>query len=251
MATTPGQDRPEIRFHDQIAPQWEGLHRGRVFRSRTAAMFALIDAAQLSGQSWLDAGCGTGTLSRMLASRGCKVTGLDASADMIRIATNRPNDDAPAGMLSFDQIDTIEDVPFEAGSFDGILCASVLEYTVAPDKCLAEFNRLLRIRGLLLVSIPNRQSLVRRLYKLLYGFSRTFALRPAFRYLQFSRFEASVAEATDLLRRHGLTILDHNFAGSPLPRMLDRHIMFGTLINILARRNSGGTQRTAPADAPN
>ena len=68
MAET--RDRPEIRFHDEMSAGWETLHRSRTFKARTAAMFGLLGTADLDGQRWLDAGCGTGTLSRLLAARG-------------------------------------------------------------------------------------------------------------------------------------------------------------------------------------
>lgn len=200
-------------------------------------MFKLIDELHLSGQSWLDAGCGTGTLSRMLADRGCRVEGVDASAEMIGIAIDRTRSEARSKMLSFRQIDTIESMPFASSSLDGVLCSSVLEYTASPGKCLAEISRVLRAEGLLLLSIPNRNSLLRKLFKLVHRALLVLADRPVFRYLQFSRFEGTIVEVTDLLRPHGLTVLDYNFTGSPLPPILNRQRAFGTLINILARRD--------------
>lgn len=235
MAET--RDRPEIRFHDEMSAGWETLHRSRTFKARTAAMFGLLETADLDGQRWLDAGCGTGTLSRLLAARGCEVTGVDASSEMIAAARGRPADGTAAERLTFRQIPTIASLPFADRSFDGVLCASVLEYVPDVAQCLAQFRRVLRPGGLLLVSIPNRGSLLRRGYKLAHAASSRVSARPLFRYLAFSKFDASPAAMQGLLRQHGLTMLATGFAGSPLPSALDRRPAVGTLINILARRD--------------
>ncbi|WP_050424288.1 class I SAM-dependent methyltransferase [Bradyrhizobium tropiciagri] len=236
MATM-ARDRPEIRFHDEISSGWETLHRSRTFRARTAAMFDLLGKVDLDGQRWLDAGCGTGTLSRLLAARGCDVTGVDASPEMIAAARGRPADGTPAERLTFRQIPTIANLPFADRSFDGVLCASVLEYVPSVAQCLAQIHRVLRPGGLLLVSVPNRGSLLRQSYKLAHAASSRVSARPLFRYLAFSKFEASPAAMQGLLRQHGLTMLATGFAGSPLPPALDRRPTVGTLINILARRD--------------
>ncbi|WP_246787741.1 class I SAM-dependent methyltransferase [Bradyrhizobium sp. CCBAU 53421] len=231
------QDRPEIRFHDEISSEWEALHRSRTFKARTAAMFELLGNADLNDQRWLDAGCGTGTLSRLLAARGCDVTGVDASPEMIAAAHGRPADGKLAELLTFRQIPTIANLPFADRSFDGVLCASVLEYVPDVAQCLAQIHRVLRPGGLLLVSVPNRGSLLRQSYKFAHAASSRISVRPLFRYLAFSRFDTSHAAMQSLLRQHGLTMLATGFAGSPLPPALDRRPAVGTLINILARRD--------------
>ena len=230
------RDRPEIRFHDEISSEWETLHQSRTFKARTAAMFDLLGNADLNGQRWLDAGCGTGTLSRLLAARGCDVTGVDASSEMIAAARGR-SDGPLAGKLKFQQIPTIANLPFADRSFDGVLCASVLEYVPDLAQCLAQIHRVLRPGGLLLVSTPNRGSLLRQGYKLAHAASSRVSSRPLFRYLAFSKFDTTPAVMQGLLRQQGLTMLGASFAGSPLPPALDRRPAVGTLINILAQRD--------------
>ena len=142
MATMGQIERPEIRFHDEISSAWETLHRGRTFKARTAAMFGLLGTTDLSGQHWLDAGCGTGTLARLLAARNCNVTGVDASPDMVAAARAHRTDGRLAERLTFRQIPTIESLPFADRAFDGVLCASVL---VCQRAC---------VLGVLLLGVP-------------------------------------------------------------------------------------------------
>src|SRR5438067_3785743 len=46
----------------------------------------------IAGLTVLDAGCGQGYLSRILARRGAQVTGIDISANLIRIAREQDPD---------------------------------------------------------------------------------------------------------------------------------------------------------------
>jgi 2-polyprenyl-3-methyl-5-hydroxy-6-metoxy-1,4-benzoquinol methylase len=206
-------------------------------------MFALLDDFELKGRTWIDAGCGTGALSRLLAERGCAVTGVDASDEMLAVAGRSTSASSASGSLVFQRIESIEQLPSANQSCDGLLCASVLEYTPAPETCLAEFARVIHPDGLLLLSVPNQQSLVRKSFKMIHGLSAFLLPTPAFRYLKHSIFEFSLASITDALDKAGFATVRHNYAGSPLAAPLDGSHKIGTLINVLARRRpiSAGT----------
>ncbi|MDO9009754.1 MAG: methyltransferase domain-containing protein, partial [Thiobacillus sp.] len=47
-----------------------------------------------------------------------------------------------------------QDFPFEARSFDAVLCNQVLEHVFNPDEFLAEIERVLRPGGKLLLTVP-------------------------------------------------------------------------------------------------
>ncbi|MBY0220985.1 class I SAM-dependent DNA methyltransferase [Sporosarcina aquimarina] len=55
------------------------------------AYIDLLDLASTGvvGKKVLDIGCGTGLLSAMLSKKGASVTGVDLSADMLEVASNR------------------------------------------------------------------------------------------------------------------------------------------------------------------
>ena len=215
MATVGQIERPEIRFHDEISSAWETLHRSRTFRARTAAMFDLLGTTDLSGQHWLDAGCGTGTLARLLAARNCNVTGVDASPDMIAAARGHRADSRLAA------------AHFQAYPKRSKACRSRIAPSMAC--CAPACWNMSRTwhdtsprsiacspGALLLVSIPNCGSLLRRSYKLAHA-AISRVSRDAVRYLLL-RFDASPAAMQALLRQHGLTVLATGFAGSPLRR---------------------------------
>jgi ubiquinone/menaquinone biosynthesis C-methylase UbiE len=42
---------------------------------------------------------------------------------------------------------TLEDLPFETESFDVVWCNGVLQHAAAPDRCLSEITRVLKVGG--------------------------------------------------------------------------------------------------------
>ena len=95
----------------------------------------------------LDAGCGTGRMSRYLADRGCLVFGVDLSPGMVAMARRDQPD------LAFG-IGSIVDLPYADASVD----AAMYWYSVihSPDELLpriaAEAARVVRPDGLVLLA---------------------------------------------------------------------------------------------------
>lgn len=98
----------------------------------------------------LDVGCWAGDLGRVLIDRGCRVSGFEIDADAAAIAAEHLDavvvGDLDAAPLSGH---------FEAGSFDAIIFADVLEHVMDPVGVLADSVRLLAPGGRIVISIPN------------------------------------------------------------------------------------------------
>ena len=96
----------------------------------------------------LDAGCGTGGLLRKLHARrpGWALTGIDLSADACRLARARTHAPVLEG--------SVETLPFEAASFDAVVCADVLYHVDSDGAALEHFKRVLKPGGLLIVNVP-------------------------------------------------------------------------------------------------
>lgn len=172
-----------VGYHDALAPGWNARYARGGF-ARRARFFERKILPLLPGGAWLDAGCGSGTFSRILAGQGRSVIGLDASLAMLAEAKAART---PAN-LSFMPVETVERLPFADGSFDGLLCLSVLEYLEDPLAVLAEMARVLRPGGVAVFSVPHRRSVVRRAQKVC---RRLKPARSCFgiNYLDLSRFE--------------------------------------------------------------
>ena len=223
-----------VGFHDHLAAGWEAKYQRRSFRSRVARFEGLLADRELAGMRWLDAGCGTGVFARMLVQRGCSVLGVDASLAMVDRAERHP--DSTADRLSFQHVETVERLTFEDRSFDGALCSSVLEYLDNPTACCQELARVLRPGGLLLVSVPNRRSLIRGVQTLCFRLSGVMLETPWFGYLAHSKHAFSAAQFDRLLDKTGFRVLQRGLCGAPIGGPAGRWSCVNSLLFWLAER---------------
>jgi 2-polyprenyl-6-hydroxyphenyl methylase/3-demethylubiquinone-9 3-methyltransferase len=219
---------PAVAFHDQLAERWEEKYAAGSFSRRAAAILTLPGGAR-PGEHWLDAGCGTGTLARHLVQQGCRVTGVDGSARMIEVA-ERAAAGAHGAVLTFLHVNDVIALPFAAGSFDGVVCSSVLEYVQSPPRVLAELARVLRPGGRLLVSVPNRHALLRRALKIAHWSRARLGLSPWPRWLALSRHEYTQREFARLLVATPLEVKSWRYYGPGLPAALADTRYGGTLL---------------------
>ncbi len=117
----------------------------------------------LEGRAVLDVGTGTGRAALALAARGGRVTGVDASNEMLRVARERAR--ARGLSVTFAPADA-HALPFEAGAFDLAVCLRVLMHTPDWARCVGELCRVARQRVVLdypaLLSAAALQSAGRR-----------------------------------------------------------------------------------------
>lgn len=235
MAETP-EAQNAIDFHDRLAATWSEKYAKPSFRNRARELLSLLPQDALAGRAWLDAGCGTGNLSRMLSERGCRVTGVDAAQEMIREAQRLGNADSSGPSLEFLPIASVESLPFAAQSFDGVLCSSVIEYVPSPEAAIREFHRVLRKDGLLLLSVPNRHAILRRLQKMALHLTLGLGLAPRPRYLIHSVNEYSRASLDTLLLNCGFEPLASRLYLPRFPKFVARITLCGTLLFVLVRK---------------
>jgi SAM-dependent methyltransferase len=106
------------------------------------------------GRRVLDAACGEGYGSALVASAAASVLGLDVSGQAIAHARAR----YVQPKLRFDQADVTALDHLPAASFDLILSFETLEHLHAQETMLQGFRRLLAPGGLLLVSTPDKRN---------------------------------------------------------------------------------------------
>jgi len=99
-------------------------------------------AGDINGLTVLDAGCGTGYLSKKLHKQGAHVTGIDFSERMIAIARAR-HPDLDFRVDSCSELTTIEDE-----HYDLLIANYVLMDTPNLRGTMAAFNRVLKPDGL-------------------------------------------------------------------------------------------------------
>jgi 2-polyprenyl-6-hydroxyphenyl methylase/3-demethylubiquinone-9 3-methyltransferase len=233
--TSLGAGLDAIRYHDRLASDWDGRYQKASFRARLVALAECLDGEDLSGTEWLDAGCGPGTLSRWLAKRGCAVLGVDAAPNMIHTAAMLADSGTSPGRLRFQRVKTIARLPLDSHSADGILCSSVLEYLPHPEACLTEFARVLRPRGVLIVSVPSTHSVIRRAQITCNRVGHLLG-KNWFAYLNYSTHQYSRLEFERMLERQRFCLKRVVPFGGPLPRWMQRTNTGGPLLMFSARK---------------
>jgi len=103
----------------------------------------------LEGKTALDVGCGAGLLAEPLARLGAQVTGVDAAAELVEVATEHA---ARRGLAIDYRAGGVEDVP---GQFDLVTAMEVIEHVAEPQAFVAALARRLAPGGLLILSTPN------------------------------------------------------------------------------------------------
>ncbi len=109
----------------------------------------VADAAQIqAGDRVLDVACGTGVLTRTVAERVGKngVIGLDVNDGMLAVAREKSAD------IEWKQ-GVAENLPFEDGSFDAVVCQFGLMFFDNRQVAIQEMMRILRTGGRLAVAV--------------------------------------------------------------------------------------------------
>jgi ubiquinone/menaquinone biosynthesis C-methylase UbiE len=223
-----------VRYHASLANRWEQRCQKLSFRMRESVLLKCLEGRDLAGTVWLDAGCGTGTLARWLATRGCSVLGVDAASEMVAAAEAAKGQNC-SDRLSFVQVGTIAQLALDDNLLDGILCSSVLEYVPDPGACLTEFARVLKPGGVLLVSIPNRNSVARRMQHACHQLGVLLGRRWV-KFLDYSRHQYSINEFEQLLMHAGFLGEKILPLGGPLPRLAGRSRHWAPLLMFVARK---------------
>ena len=91
----------------------------------------------------LDVACGTGDMVLELMKRGCAVTGVDISEEMLSIAKTK----APATYM----ISDAEQLPFPDATFDAVTCAFGVRNFVHLEQGLSEMLRVLKPGGRMVI----------------------------------------------------------------------------------------------------
>ena len=251
MLTTPEPTAKDaVAYHRELAAGWEQRYQKPAFKARLRAVEECLAGHDLRGQHWLDAGCGSGTLARYLFEAGANVLGVDAAEEMITLARELASQNVakqdvlkhdaathiePTPQLRFEHIATIAQLPVADQSLDGILCSSVLEYVPDPAACLTEFARVVRPGGLLVVSVANRNSIVRRAQLATHRLGRILQQRWC-AFLDYSHNDYAATGFRRVLREHGFAANRVIPFGSPIPHWLQRREFGGSLLAFCAFR---------------
>lgn len=146
----------EIENFNSLAHEWwdpEG--KCRPLHDINPLRFQFIsDRCKLSQKHVIDIGCGAGILTERMAAQGAKVTGIDASQELIEVAKLH----ALKNKYPIDYMHTTAEelVTSHAHSFDVVTCLELLEHVPYPLSIIQSAVRLVKPNGDLFFSTLNR-----------------------------------------------------------------------------------------------
>lgn len=139
-----GREASAEAYFARHAIEWDTLRRLHgADEPVEAALLSALEGEAIGGL--LDVGTGTGRMAQLLSDRAGRVTALDKSPEMLRIARARLQD------LPADKVDLVQGdftaLPFAQDMFDTVLFHQVLHYAQDPGVVLGEAARVLRPGG--------------------------------------------------------------------------------------------------------
>ena len=133
------KDRAREEFDDWAEEYDSSVLQKYLFEPAHNALLEQVEARGVS--TILDIGCGTGVFARRVAGvlEHCRISGLDLSSEMIRVAQEKATHPE---RMQFTEGDS-EKLSFDDSSFDCVSCSNSFHHYPHPDRVLAEFHRVL------------------------------------------------------------------------------------------------------------
>ena len=116
-----------------------------------AAMLEDLAAALQPGSRVLDAGCGTGALSR-------RIRQMEPTAELVMLDLSPAMLAGAADVAGQHVVGSVSDLPFGAQSFDIVVAAWVIETIPDPGRAVSEMLRVLRPGGLVVYTFCSMPS---------------------------------------------------------------------------------------------
>ena len=207
-------DTYAIPYHWMMSP---------FFAKKYQHSIRLVESYLKESDVVLDIGCGDGKLTSLLAERVKKVYGIDYQILPLKFAKL---------LIEQDRVELIHHdvtigLPFKAGYFDVVTAFDVIEHIPQSrlKGLLAEIRRVLKLKGLFVLTTPNRRDLRNRIWG--------HRLNPK------HYFEFSVEEACEELEDNGFKVLDKKGIYIPFPIPKAEHyanvIPFRAMFNFLIK----------------
>lgn len=235
-----------VTWHSEHAREF-GSHydSDRRFEQRYRVLRSRIQRHSHTSYRAMDLGCGTGPLLPLLAAGNADVVGLDGSGEMLELSRKRVMGEGLEN-VSFVQADIAGLGRLDLGRFDLIVSSSVLEYLDDLDAAVRSVAALLKPAGTFLCSVPNRDSVYRRIEPLFY---RLFGRPNNFPYVRQKR---NAAEMAAMFRAAGLAVRETAYFAStpilsPVLGSMGLARLSENLLLVVGTRDQGGAESAGAA----
>lgn len=158
----------------------------------------------------LDAACGTGRFADYLAAKGHRVLGVDSSPDMLAVARRR----VPSAEFLLGGLDRL---PVDDNAVDLVTCALALAHMPEVGPAMAEFARVLRPGGHLVISDVDNSLILRGVIVPALGPSGEPGVVPTFRHSPGDYVRAALSAGLVIRRFEEPALNNQNSERYPAP----------------------------------
>lgn len=194
-----------IDFHNNISNTFSRKYNtSKDFKERFEVWDMVLKKYVKVNHNILDAGCGSGILSFNIEKVSKNVIGVDGSDAMIKLCEDYAHLNNSEVQFMNLKLPLPKDFVFPH-QFDIIISSSVLEYIEDINQCLLDFNRRMHVNSYLIVSMPNKRSIYRRLEKIV------FSITGKPKYYKYVKNLVSVQEFNDFCLRNNFEYIEHKY----------------------------------------
>ncbi|HHW68590.1 MAG: S-adenosylmethionine-dependent methyltransferase [Defluviitaleaceae bacterium] len=134
------------RHFNETADHYVDSHDGKFVQHMYTSL--LKELEKFTSGKLLDIGCGNGDFLGLIKDRGLELHGIDLAENMVKVAKKRYGDIAQI------ILGDAENLPYEEGMFDVIICNASFHHYTNPRAVLAQMRRVLKNNGVLLIGDP-------------------------------------------------------------------------------------------------
>jgi ubiquinone/menaquinone biosynthesis C-methylase UbiE len=155
--------RQDDGYNASFAKQWKAFqltqyddyNKTNITRDRYLKETGWPDS-NLVGEFILEAGCGAGRFTRLLASTGASLLSFDYSS-AVEVSHEQ---NGHFSNVAFAQADILE-LPFKENCFDRVFCHGVIQHTPSPSAAFHALNRVLKPGGKFSFDVYHRDGRIR------------------------------------------------------------------------------------------
>ena len=163
------------------------------YASRLRVKKILNELGRIKGKTVLDAGCEIGYVSQHIEQKGAKVLAFDVVEPAIKEFKKKIKA-LKLNIRAF--VAYAQKIPLKNNRVDAIVCTEVIEHMPQLEKVFAEFERVLKPGGLVVITFPNEG-----LRKPFYPFIKLFGINTEVEE-DVTLFEHNLPNILNLLRKH-------------------------------------------------
>ena len=138
----------KMYFYERFAEEFDSTMNMYDTQKRLEVFYKELLVEDIRGKNLLDAGCGTGWFSKKASDRGASVTSMDLGEKLLSKVKEKCNSTCVVG--------SVLQIPYNDNSFDIVVSSEVIEHVPDPHKALQELFRVLKPKGVLIISTPNK-----------------------------------------------------------------------------------------------